>query len=136
MRHIDTIVIHMSLTPPSMDIGAAEIDRWHRDRGWRGIGYHHVIRRDGTVEDGRPIEQQGAHVAGHNSTSIGVCMVGGRTQTGNAVDANFTSAQWRSLSRLCKDLLIRFPDVRIVGHRDLDNRGCPGFDAIEWSRTL
>jgi len=66
MRPIDTLILHCSATPPDMDIGVAEIDTWHKAQGWKRIGYHFVIRRNGIVERGRPLAQIGAHVEGHN----------------------------------------------------------------------
>ena len=73
----DYIIIHCSATPPSMDVGAKEIDKWHRQRGWRKIGYHYVITRDGDIQEGRELDEIGAHCRGLNSTSVGVCLVGG-----------------------------------------------------------
>ena len=75
------IVVHCSYTPEQMDIGAADIDRWHREKGWMMIGYHKVIRRDGTIEDGRPLNKRGAHVKGLNAKSIGVVMIGGMNRS-------------------------------------------------------
>lgn len=76
MRHIDKIVIHCTASPDYLDIGAKEIDQWHRDRGWSQIGYHYVVRRNGEVERGRPEHLDGAHARGVNATSIGICWVG------------------------------------------------------------
>ena len=76
MRKIDLIVIHCSATRAGKNYTAADIDRWHRERGFSMIGYHFVVLRNGTVETGRPLTQPGAHCKGHNSTSIGVCYIG------------------------------------------------------------
>lgn len=75
MRTINQIIIHCSATPEGRDDSAADINRWNKDHG--GIGYHYVIRLNGTIERGRPVEQIGAHCKGHNATSIGVCYIGG-----------------------------------------------------------
>ncbi len=140
MRPIDHIVIHCSATPASMDIGASEIREWHTDPRRVGgpfaaIGYHYVIRRDGHIETGRPEQQVGAHVTGHNAKSIGVCMVGGvERQDGKMVARdNFTPAQWASLKHLVTQLNQRYPLAKIVGHRDL-HRGkeCPSFSVRDW----
>mgnify|MGYP001441377098 CR=1 FL=1 len=86
----DYIVVHCSATKPSMDIGSEKIRDWHvNERGWRDIGYHKVIRRNGEIEDGRDIRDSGAHAAGYNSKSVGVCMVGGMAED-NSAENNFT----------------------------------------------
>lgn len=118
-----------------MDVGVAEIDKWHRARGFSQIGYHYVIRRNGIVETGRDIdndgdidEEVGAHAAGHNSHSLGICMVGGIDEQGNA-DSNFTLKQWLALDSLLRQLLARY-DAKVIGHRDVDSgKECPSFDA-------
>lgn len=124
---IDKVVIHCADTPADMDIGRDEIDQWHRERGWDGIGYHWVIRRNGDTERGRPENKQGAHVRGHNENSIGVCLVGGKG------GFNFTRAQMKALDRLCDKLAKSYPDAEFVGHRDLDaSKRCPSFDVTAW----
>ena len=128
-RRIDLVVVHGAATPPSMDIGADTIGRWHVDeRSWRSIGYHYVIRRSGELELGRPLEQPGAHVRGHNQNSIGICLVGGQNENNNP-DCNYTMNQYRVLEQLLFDLQGRYPDAAIKGHRDLDTgKACPCFD--------
>lgn len=140
------IVVHCSATRPSSDIGVKQIRDWHMSNGWSDIGYHIVIRRDGTVELGRDLQAIGAHVAGHNSDSIGVCMVGGLDDEGRSFDNRpemFTPQQWESARLTLKFLRSIYPHARICGHRDLspDKNGdgkitrnewlktCPGFDA-------
>lgn len=141
MRKIDKIVIHCAYTPPSMDIGLAEIDRWHKDRGWWGIGYHFVIRRDGKLEKGRPLEMVGAHARGHNRTSIGICLVGGKAQSkngGGRAQCNFTSAQWRELDALVTMLMNQHHVAieGVIGHNDVSPKMCPTFDVKAWRDTL
>ena len=132
----DWIAIHASATKPSMDIGAGEITEWHRARGWDTIGYHFVIRRDGTLEPGRDIDRVGAHVQGYNSSSIGICMVGGIDARSRSED-NYTDPQWKALETLVTDVLKRYPDAKVQGHRDFPNvhKDCPCFDAIAWARS-
>jgi N-acetylmuramoyl-L-alanine amidase len=91
-KKTDLLVVHCAATKASMDIGAKEIRRWHKDRGWDDIGYHYVIRRNGDVEIGRPENAVGAHVAGKNSTSVGICLVGGIDDAGKP-KANFTKGE-------------------------------------------
>lgn len=137
MRAIDTIIIHCSATKPTQDIGAEVIRGWHvKDRGWKDIGYHYVIRRNGLVELGRDLdgdgdvdEEVGAHAAGFNSNSIGICMVGGIDAAGKP-DSNFTIAQWRTLGDVLAALRAKYPRTRIIGHRNVEpGKACPSFDA-------
>lgn len=135
MRTISAIIIHCSATPPDADIGAAEIDRWHKERGWSGIGYHYVIRRNGTRENGRPLNTVGAHAAGYNTDSIGVCLAGGVRREGGRLLAenNFTAAQWATLRKTVLELLPRFPRARVIGHHDVEPaKACPSFDVAAW----
>lgn len=145
MRKITAIVIHCSatranvdenITLPGEDIGAREIDSWHRQRGFSGIGYHYVIRRDGRVEMGRPLAQAGAHVAGHNSTTIGICLVGG-VDAKNKAENNFEPKQWAALKKLVGELKRDYPGAEIKGHRDFPKvaKDCPCFDARAWAKS-
>lgn len=131
-------VIHCSATPHTMDIGAAEIDLWHRKQGYLKIGYHYVIRRNGLVEVGRNHDEPGAHAQGVNSKSLGICMVGGLDERGKP-QKNFTPEQWTALEVVLMGLKRSFPHVKtIVGHRDLPgvNKECPCFDVKLWAQTV
>ena len=125
---VEELIIHCSDTPAGRDVSAEDIRRWHVDgNGWSDVGYHWVIRRDGTLEKGRDESAAGAHVRGHNAQSIGVCMVGGKHA------CNFTRAQWRTLDALVSELTQRYPKAAVCGHRDLDpGKACPQFDARAW----
>ena len=128
----DFIVIHCAATKPSMDIGRKEIDQWHRRRGWLGIGYHYVIRRDGAIEVGRNWDAVGAHVRAFNNNSVGICLVGGLDEEGE-VDVNYTQPQFDTLDALTTTLTRMFPNASVVGHTDLDSRKtCPNFEVSEW----
>ena len=150
-RLITLIVIHCSASPNGKRVAVEDIDAWHYQRGFRrtmdwrrrqnmnlsAIGYHFVIYTSGTVATGRHLDEIGAHVAGNNRTSLGVCMAG---------TDRFTPAQWESLKGNISALAKMYPRARICGHRDLspdqDNDGlvekwewlkiCPGFDVAEW----
>lgn len=126
----DLIVVHCSDTPPSMDIGAKEIDAWHKEFGWSGIGYHFVIRRNGVCEEGRPLSQWGAHCLHQNDRSVGICLVGGDAAGGHS---DFTRPQFQALEGKITWLLHLFPGCRVAGHKEFDQgRQCPGFDVKEW----
>lgn len=134
MRAITSIAVHCAYTPPQMDIGAAEIARWHRARGFSDIGYHFVIRRQGQVETGRALERPGAHVAGRNAHSIGVCLAGGKAADADLPDMNFSGAQLAALRALLFELRQRFPHAEILGHCDYPrvSKPCPCFDVRAW----
>ena len=131
---VKRIVLHYSATYPDQDIGVAEIDAIHRARGFSMVGYHFVIRRDGTVEKGRPETELGAHVHNHNTGSIGICCAGGieRATGPNVGVDNRTTAQKAATVALIRELLTRYPSAKVVGHRDLGATQCPGFDAARW----
>jgi len=130
---VHTIVIHYSLTYPDQDITRNAIDRMHRDRGFREIGYHWFIQRDGTLEEGRAEGTLGAHVRGHNSDTIGICFAGGlERKTGPDLGVwNPTPAQEQTMIQLIQDIQKRWPKARkVVGHRNLSATQCPGRDDV------
>jgi len=145
----DLIVVHCSATKATADIGVRDITQWHIQRGFDTVGYHYVIRRNGELETGRPQNAIGAHVRGHNSNSIGICLAGG-VDTSNKPENNFTPAQFATLKALLRELEKRYPQARILGHRDLspDKNGdgkitpnefikaCPSFDVARWLKDL
>ena len=132
MRTITLLILHCSAVRPDQQSSVAQINTWHHQRGFHlGIGYHYVIRRDGTVEPGRPEWLTGAHCLNHNAHSIGVCYEGGLDIRGQPADTR-TSEQKASLRTLLEDLHRRYPKALIVGHRDLSHdRDCPCFDAAK-----
>lgn len=135
IRSVDFIVIHCSATRASQDdVDAAVIRGWHRKQGWLDIGYHYVIKRDGTVEKGRADTVPGAHARGFNECSLGICLVGGVAEDGKTPEANFTAWQWESLRKLVTELKQRYPLAEVLGHRDLPNvnKACPSFDVRSW----
>ena len=136
MRDIHTLVVHWSATPKgwyanrSPEEMKAEIDRWHRQRGFtHGFGYHGLVHYDGRFLQGRPDEMTGAHALPHNTGSLGICVIAGPDQP-------FTAAQWKTLSWWLeqKQSAYAIADDRILGHRDLPDTStdCPGFDVRDW----
>lgn len=128
MRKITKIIVHCSATPEGRDYTVADIDRWHKQRGWKGIGYHFVIYRDGSVHPGRKIEEIGAHCAGQNADSIGICYIGGVATDGKTPKDTRTPAQKAALRSLINELKAKFPDITVHGHREFANKACPCFD--------
>ena len=132
MRRITLIVIHCSAVKPDQQSSAAQIDSWHRQRGFHlGIGYHYVIRRDGPLEMGRPEYMVGAHCKNHNQHSIGVCYEGGLDIRGDPADTR-TPQQRETMRQLVDELRQRYPKAIVVGHHNLNPlKACPCFDAIK-----
>lgn len=137
-KTIKYLVVHCSASNlPSHD-NAATIDAWHKERGFKGIGYHYFIRRDGTLETGRPLdddpvlerEEIGAHTLGVNTGSIGVCLSG--------IDINdFTAAQFKTLEDLINELLSKGIKFEVTGHNFFtDKKDCPCFDWRSWVKSV
>lgn len=131
-KPLDYIAIHCAATKSSMNVSVDDITRWHKARGFTSIGYHFYIKFDGSIHKGRDLdgdglvlEETGAHVAGLNSVSLGICLEGGF----DGID-NFTDKQWSSLKRLLCELVIYYPLAKIKGHRDFPGvaKSCPSFE--------
>ncbi|MBR2392881.1 MAG: N-acetylmuramoyl-L-alanine amidase [Alphaproteobacteria bacterium] len=141
MKTIDAIVIHCTATRAGQDIHASDIDKWHKERGFAGIGYNYVIRLDGTIEQGRPLTRDGAHcnTAGlsgvsYNKHSIGIVYVGGLDENGNAADTR-TPEQKKALAELVYRLMDEYPTIKeVIGHRDAspDKNGDGKISKNEW----
>lgn len=136
MRKINEIIVHCAATPEGKNFKAADIDRWHRERKMKCIGYHYVVDLDGTVEPGRPEIEIGAHCLGHNQYSIGVCYVGGLAADGKTPKDTRTAAQKEALLALLKKLRAKYPKASIHGHRDFAAKACPSFDATREYKNI
>lgn len=144
------IIVHVSAHKEGEYVTANDIIKMHRKRGFRTIGYHCFIRTDGAIEQGRPFNEQGAHVKGHNKRSIGICLAGGLDKDGNAKDTRTDEqkhALFAELIDICQTFNIPFSNV--CGHRDKfpDKNGdgkidrqdwlkdCPCFDVRKWFKN-
>ena len=137
---IDAIVVHCSATRAGQDVRASDIDKWHKERGFKMIGYNYVIDLDGTVEIGRPLTMDGAHcntsgTSGkpYNKHSIGICYVGGLDKDGNPADTR-TDEQKTAMHTLVLRLMEKYPIVEVIGHRDAspDKNGDGEITQNEW----
>lgn len=133
MRKINEIILHCSATVEGKDFTVKDIDKWHKSRGFKGIGYHYVIYRDGTVAPGRNINEIGAHTTGHNSYSIGICYIGGLDKNGKAKDTR-TPEQKLAMYKLVSDLLRCYPEARVGCHNEFANKACPCFNRFQFLR--
>ncbi|QOC57792.1 putative N-acetylmuramoyl-L-alanine amidase [Erwinia phage pEp_SNUABM_11] len=130
----NAIFVHCSATKAGMDIGLREIRQWHKEQGWLDVGYHFIIRRDGTVEEGRPVDAVGSHVKDWNSTSVGICLVGGIDDAGK-FKANFTPSQMHSLKVKLAEMQALYPGAAVKAHHDVAAKACPSFDLQRWIKT-
>lgn len=127
MRAINEIIIHCTATKEGEDYTAADIRQWHKAQGYDDIGYHYVIRIDGSVEVGRNIETIGAHCRGCNANSIGIVYVGGIDHNGEPKDTR-TEAQRQSLRKVISHLKVVYSITKISGHNEYSNKACPCFN--------
>ena len=130
------IIIHCSATPKGVDYSAADIDKWHRQRGFRGIGYHYVIKLDGTVEKGRDEIEMGAHCLGENLYSIGICYIGGLSEDKSTPEDTRTDAQKIALKILVNSLQRKYRVksniiLTVHGHNEFASKACPCYNVKE-----
>ncbi|MFV0322085.1 MAG: N-acetylmuramoyl-L-alanine amidase [Alphaproteobacteria bacterium] len=130
MRKIEKIILHCTATVEGKDYSVATIRGWHKQRGWNDIGYHYLIRLNGTIEKGRPIERIGAHVHGQNARSIGIAYVGGVDKKLNPKDTR-TYRQKAAMKTLVQELWKQFPNATLHGHYEFANKACPSFTVRE-----
>lgn len=114
----DYIVLHHAA---ARSCTAEQVDKWHKDNGWIGIGYHYFVRKNGTVYRGRSENTVGAHVSGLNHCSIGICAEGDYDR-----ETAMPSAQMAAIAELIRELRTRHPRAKVVGHREVGSSDCPG----------
>ena len=129
----DTLAIHCSATPATMDIGVEKIKEWHvKENDWEDVGYHFIITRSGELQKARPEEYSGAHAPAVNFRSLAVCLIGG-TDNNQQWENNFTEAQFDSLKSLILDLIERYEIKKIIGHYQVEpKKECPSFNVPDW----
>ena len=136
MRDLNRIILHCSATKEGRDYAVETIRKWHTDpkpkgRGWSDIGYHWVIRIDGSIEVGRPLEKSGAHTKGHNKDSVGVCYIGGCDGGGKPKDT-MNPEQEKAWRMIVLSLRTLYGDhITIHGHNEFANKACPSFTVKE-----
>ena len=140
MRPINEIIVHCTATQPKWMEGrpirdkVAEVRKWHvQDRGWKDIGYHFLIDRDGTLALGRPVDQVGAHTQGHNTGTIGVSLFGGfGSAATDKFSDNFTPEQDKALRALIETLSTLYGIKKVSGHNEYAAKACPSFNVTKW----
>ena len=152
MAQMKYLVIHCTATPEGRDVTSAEIRHWHTDpvskggRGWKQVGYTDLIHLDGTVE--RMVQNnEDAEVdpwevtngaKGYNSVSRHIVYAGGLAKDGKTAKDTRTAAQLKAMADYVRDFHRRFPQIKIVGHRDLPgvSKACPSFDVAGWLKSI
>jgi len=127
-RSTRRIIVHHSASP---DVSAATIHGWHIAQGWSGIGYHFVIRQNGNIEAGRPVDMIGAHSGSQgNGDSVGICLAG------NFMEKTPTDQQLQSLIQLVAYLRELYKSsLEVMRHKDVAATACPG-DLFPWPENI
>lgn len=131
MREINEIIIHCAATPENKHFTVEDIDKWHKNRGFKSIGYHYVIYLNGAIHKGREEKEIGAHCVNHNKNSIGICYIGGVDSDGKTPKDTRTELQKESLLYLLKELKVKYPKAKICGHNNFAKKACPSFNVNE-----
>ena len=105
-----------------------DINQWHLERGWAGIGYNYYVRKDGTIWRGRPEWAVGAHAKGHNDKSIGICC------EGTYMVETMPAAQLAALKDLIRDIMSRYGKLKLLRHKDVNETDCPGVN-FPWAEV-
>lgn len=113
----DMIILHHA---EASKCSAEDIHKWHLGNGWSGFGYHFLIRKDGSIYRGRPENTVGAHCAGKNSTSIGICAEGAY------MTESMPEVQKKAIIELVAYLKEKYNVVNVYGHREVGASNCPG----------
>lgn len=129
-RKIDLMIIHCSDSDNKNHDDISIIDNWHKARGFKKVGYHYFIKKNGDIQTGRKEDEVGAHCSGYNQNSIGICLSGKK---------EFTEKQMISLKELCLKLLIKYSLTKqdILPHNAFNkNKTCPNFDVHKIAQEL
>jgi N-acetylmuramoyl-L-alanine amidase len=131
LRKINKLIVHCSATPEFKNFDVDDITDWHvNGNGWSDCGYHFVIKIDGTIQTGRPINKIGAHCFRNNRSSIGICYIGGMNRDMTEWIDTRTPEQKDSLIALLMELKEKYSEAVVYGHNDFtDKKVCPCFDA-------
>ena len=122
----DEIILHHA---EAKSASVEEVNRWHLERGWTGIGYHFYIRKDGRIYRGRPEWATGAHAQGHNSRAVGICC------EGSYMTETMPKAQFDALVGLVREEMAKYPGAKVLRHRDVNSTDCPGTN-YPWEALL
>jgi N-acetylmuramoyl-L-alanine amidase len=128
------IIIHCSDSTPSEDLTVCDLNKLHRQKGFLNIRFHLIIKRDGSIEAGRDIDEVGSHTEDLDDQSVSICLIGGvETNKDNEPRLNYTARQWETLRNLVKSMCLLYPEANVVGFNEVDtNKVSPYFDVQAW----
>jgi len=128
-RNIERIIIHYSASDRPEHDDISVIREWHLSRGWRDVGYHYFIKKDGTLQNGRPEYMIGAHCKSYNRASIGICLSG---------KDDLQDAQFKTVAKLIDKLKNKYnlKDHDLFLHKQLGNTECPGMNPKEFREKI
>lgn len=124
-RYVDTVFLHCSASDHDHHDDWSVIDKWHRDNGWDGIGYHFFVTSGGTIQEGRDLEKTPAAQYPHNRNTIAICNHGLKTFRPQSLDATY---------ELCVAIKRGYWDkfqrrIRFRGHCEVErSKTCPVYD--------
>ena len=136
MRKINYIVIHCTATSQAATIDSIK-KHWRMVKGWKSPGYHFIIDQFGKSTQLANEDQVTNGVMGHNSDSVHIAYVGGVDKNSKPTDTR-NMAQIEAMKKIVCELKLRYPDAKILGHRDFSGvkKACPSFDVSEWLKTF
>jgi len=151
MGKLKYLVIHCTATPEGREVTRQDIEQWHiKERGWSRVGYSDMIHIDGRLENLIEFDQDdnvdpwevSNGAAGYNSTSRHVVYVGGADKNKPEGFRYFpikdtrTPEQVETLEIYVRFMILRHPEIKIVGHNQISNKGCPSFDVGSWLANI
>jgi N-acetylmuramoyl-L-alanine amidase len=141
MAEIKNLVWHCSDTPSTFDVTEIDINKWHiEERGWSRVGYHILIKRDGTLvimipfdrDSNISFDELANGARGFNSNSFHFCWAGGKNN-----DDNRTIEQRKTMEAVTKMMVMLFPKIKVLGHQQINNyKYCPSFHTANWCRAI
>ena len=120
-RKVHRVFIHCSASNHAHHDNIATMKSWHLARGFRDVGYHFFIQKDGTLEYGRDIEKTPVAQKGHNLNTLAICMHGLK-------EKNFTEAQFETLKKLAQQIEHNYENISFHGHCEVSKKACPVFN--------
>jgi N-acetylmuramoyl-L-alanine amidase len=145
-RRLQLLVLHCSATPEGVNIRAERIVEYHlKNRGWSRPGYRDIIELDGKLVNVRKYDEDdlvsdwevtNGMLTSFNRNAAHICYIGGvHAVTGKAKDTR-TAEQMQTMNDYVLKTIERFKEIVVIGHKAVQNKGCPCFDVPDYLRSL